>query len=145
MNKIYKIQCSDGTWVNKLYGGTNGSVVTGKIGKLAPERFKLKTVSATIGIRGTDFSGDIMDNREIIRCYSGAISVELDNGGIEDILSGMLIEITDKKVNIRKHTKGLPFEKVIYKAKRLEQKVSDITQKLVKPENLPCKPYQVEE
>ncbi|SHO81054.1 hypothetical protein MNB_SV-15-211 [hydrothermal vent metagenome] len=119
--------------------------VTGKIGKIAPNRFKLKTISATIGIRGTDFSGNIMENREVIRCYSGAISVELDKGGINDILSGMLIEITDKKVNIKKHMKALPFEKVIYKAKRLEEKVSDITQEFKREEELPCKPYEVEE
>jgi len=118
--------------------------VTGKIGKIAPKRFKLKTISATIGVRGTDFSGDIMENREIIRCYSGAISVELDNGGMQNILSGMLIEITDKNVNIKKNIEHIPFEKVIYKTKILTEKVADITQKLLKQEDLPCKPYPTE-
>lgn len=53
--------------------------VTGKIGKLAPERFKVKTVSATIGIRGTDFSALVSDNEEIISCYRGRIVALIDN------------------------------------------------------------------
>ena len=53
--------------------------VTGKIGKLAPERFKVKTVSATIGIRGTDFSALVSDNEEIISCYRGSIVALIDN------------------------------------------------------------------
>ena len=32
--------------------------ITGKIGKIAPDRFKLKTKTATIGIRGTQILGD---------------------------------------------------------------------------------------
>ncbi len=138
----------DGTSNSSLHMKANRGffrTVTGKIGKIAPKRFKLKTISAIIGVRGTDFSGDIMENREIIRCYSGAISVELDNGGIKDILSGMLIEITDKSVNIKRNMKNMPFEKVMYKSKLAPQRVSDITQRLVKPEDIPCKPYEVEE
>lgn len=53
--------------------------VTGKIGKLAPERFKVKTVSATIGIRGTDFSALVSENQEIISCYKGSIVAFIDN------------------------------------------------------------------
>ncbi len=87
--------------------------VTGKIAKLAPKRFKVKTVSATIGIRGPDFSGNIMKKREVFRCYSGAISVKLDKGGVKNLLAGMLIDITDKDVNIKSDLKSLPFEKVI--------------------------------
>jgi len=53
--------------------------VSGKIGKLAPERFKVKTVSATIGIRGTDFGALVSDNKEIISCYRGAITALIDD------------------------------------------------------------------
>ena len=53
--------------------------VTGKIGKLAPERFKVKTVSATIGIRGTDFSALVSEQEEIISCYKGGITAMIDN------------------------------------------------------------------
>ena len=49
--------------------------VTGKIGKLAPERFKVKTSSATIGIRGTDFSVRLQNAIERFRCYSGGIRI----------------------------------------------------------------------
>lgn len=49
--------------------------ITGKIGKLAPERFKVKTASATIGIRGTDFSGNIVGKKAVLKCYSGVITV----------------------------------------------------------------------
>lgn len=69
--------------------------VTGKIGKVAPERFKVKTASATIGIRGTDFSGNIAPEVEVIKCYSGAITVEFD-GGSKDIEAGMMLQLTHK-------------------------------------------------
>ena len=74
--------------------------VTGKIGKLAPERFKVKTASATIGIRGTDFSGDIGVDREIFKCFDGAIFVEFD-GKINELDAGMMMEILGSKFEIQ--------------------------------------------
>ncbi len=76
--------------------------VTGKIGKIAPKRFKLKTRSATIGIRGTDFWGDIAPQKEVIACISGAISIELDRGGNFDIDAGSLIVVEPKKAQVQK-------------------------------------------
>jgi len=49
--------------------------VTGKIGKVAPERFKVRTRSSTIGIRGTDFSVRMYENLEKFKCYSGEIRI----------------------------------------------------------------------
>lgn len=49
--------------------------ITGKIGKLAPERFKIHTKSATIGIRGTDFAAYVDSDYENIACFSGSIEV----------------------------------------------------------------------
>jgi hypothetical protein len=49
--------------------------LSGKIGKIAPERFKLHTRSATIGIRGTDFAAFVSKEVERIGCFSGAIEV----------------------------------------------------------------------
>jgi len=49
--------------------------ITGKIGKLSPERFKIHTKSATIGIRGTDFAAYVDLERENIACFSGSIEV----------------------------------------------------------------------
>jgi len=45
--------------------------ITGKIGKLAPARFKLKTKNATIGIRGTTLAG----NQNRVICERGRIVV----------------------------------------------------------------------
>ena len=53
--------------------------VTGEIGKLAPKRFKIKTVSTTIGIRGTDFSAFVSDKKEIITCHKGQINVLVED------------------------------------------------------------------
>jgi hypothetical protein len=52
--------------------------ITGQIGKLAPNRFNIKTASTTIGIRGTDFSANVSDKKEIITCHKGTISVTVE-------------------------------------------------------------------
>ncbi len=49
--------------------------MSGKIGKIAPNRFKIKTRSATIGIRGTHFMGQIGADSEKIACIRGAITM----------------------------------------------------------------------
>ena len=46
--------------------------VTGQIGKLAPERFKVKTKDATIGIRGTTFTLETNDRFTQLITLSGA-------------------------------------------------------------------------
>jgi len=50
-------------------------VVTGKIGKIAPERFKVQSKSATIGIRGTHFFGLVQKAIEEYGCIGGSISL----------------------------------------------------------------------
>lgn len=57
--------------------------LTGKIGKIVPEKFKVKTPNATIGIRGTEFYVSIGEGREEIVCTSGMISVRNRLGEIE--------------------------------------------------------------
>ncbi len=74
--------------------------VTGKIGKVAPERFKVHTVSATIGIRGTDFSALIKKDLEIIKCYKGIIRVRYE-GGFRDIVAGNFIRITPHNSEVK--------------------------------------------
>ena len=49
--------------------------VTGVIGKIHPEKFKLRTKTANIGIRGTV----IIANQEIVACTSGSIQVSNEN------------------------------------------------------------------
>ena len=74
--------------------------VTGKIGKMAPERFKVKTVSATIGIRGTDFSADIRAGRELIKCYSGVITVKY-NSEESVVVAGMQLELRKENTKVK--------------------------------------------
>lgn len=50
--------------------------ITGKIGKIAPENFKLETKSASIGIRGTQIVTAIEDNNEKIFCTEGQIEIK---------------------------------------------------------------------
>ncbi|MEN8147685.1 MAG: FecR family protein [Campylobacterota bacterium] len=49
--------------------------VTGRIGEIAPQRFKIKTRAATIGIRGTQFMAYVQDDEEKIGCIQGEIIV----------------------------------------------------------------------
>ncbi len=79
--------------------------VTGHIGEVAPERFKVKTTSATIGIRGTDFSvkSDIQGN-ERITCYSGKIFISRNNEGLL-IRAGQTQEKKQNKKAVIKNNK----------------------------------------
>jgi len=56
--------------------------ITGKIGKIAPKRFKVKTANATIGVRGTTIVGEVTANRDIIACSYGQIVVSNDKGSM---------------------------------------------------------------
>lgn len=49
--------------------------VTGKIGKIAPQKFKVRTKAATIGIRGTQFMAYVSEAEEKIGCIQGKIIV----------------------------------------------------------------------
>lgn len=55
-------------------------VITGGIGKIAPHKFSVKTRTATIGIRGTNFTVIVrQDGSFIVYCTYGAISVVYDS------------------------------------------------------------------
>lgn len=55
-------------------------VITGQIGKVAPHKFKVKTKSATLGIRGTNFTIIVLkDGSFISYCTYGAISVSFNS------------------------------------------------------------------
>jgi hypothetical protein len=72
------------------------SAVTGGIGKVAKDRFKLKTKTSTIGIRGTHFQGTVDDAKgeEEIACLSGAITLEIA-GELVDVEAGEVLSIKD--------------------------------------------------
>ena len=94
----------DGTKKSKVTLQANSGyfrTITGRSGKIAPDRFRVKTLNATIGVRGTDFGGYITKDKEIIKCYSGSIWVKLDSGGVKDVLSNMLIEINNNKSTLK--------------------------------------------
>ena len=57
--------------------------ITGAIGKVAPEKFKVHTPNATIGIRGTEFFVEIVKNRVRVICSRGRISVSNRLGEVE--------------------------------------------------------------
>ncbi len=58
--------------------------ITGKIALINPKNFKLKTRTASIGIRGTTFFGEIKeDGKENISCTYGAISVTTPQGMVD--------------------------------------------------------------
>lgn len=64
-------------------------VVTGKIGKLAPENFTLKTKNAQIGIRGTVFAGEVGydgSDEDYISCEDGEVVVRSFRGSEEVVL-----------------------------------------------------------
>lgn len=73
--------------------------MSGKIGKIAPDKFSVKTKTATIGIRGTDFivftspEGDIS-----IFCMQGAITVRSLDDKPMAIEAGKFTKVSDKGV-----------------------------------------------
>ncbi len=73
--------------------------VTGKIGKIAPQRFKIKTKAATIGIRGTQFMASVQNDEEKIGCIKGVIVVYTKDGEYE-IRAGKMIVYKEKKWQI---------------------------------------------
>ena len=66
------------------------SSITGRIGKLNKSKFKLKTKSASIGIRGTI----VKANQETIMCTEGAITVTTNNGISMDVEAGQKTSVT---------------------------------------------------
>ncbi len=62
--------------------------ITGKIGKIAPEKFSIKTKTATIGIRGTEAGCVDKNNLAVCYCSDGGINTDTPLGDV-DIPKGM--------------------------------------------------------
>lgn len=86
--------------------------ITGKIAKISPDRFKLKTKTVTIGIRGTIFSGLLEDGKEEIFCEKGSISVVNAKGFSVNVNKGFKTSISKR---------GVPSKPKAYKASELEK------------------------
>ncbi|MBE0497489.1 MAG: FecR domain-containing protein [Campylobacterales bacterium] len=73
--------------------GTFG-VITGKIGKVAPQNFSIQTRTATIGIRGTHIRGRTGSGGDMIACLRGKIRVtSLGTGASEDVPAGSFTRV----------------------------------------------------
>ncbi len=74
-------------------------VITGRIGKIAPKRFKLSTKTSTIGIRGTNFMVLSKGLDEQIYCLHGAITVD-SNIGKAFVKAGYYVDVTPKVLKL---------------------------------------------
>ena len=69
--------------------------VTGKIGKIAPNRFKIKTKTATIGIRGTTVEVSTSDDGDAVGFSEGHGSVTSDaTGETKNVGTGQMVTVT---------------------------------------------------
>ena len=99
------------------------SAVTGRIGKLSKDRFKLRTKTSTIGIRGTHFQGLITENSEDIACLKGSIFVEVAGESI-DVMAGEILNIKA----------GIPSTPKVLKAVNLEEMEKESVDEQLSPE-----------
>jgi hypothetical protein len=67
--------------------------ITGKIGKIAPKKFKLKTKTATMGIRGTQILFKTDGAHDEIACTEGSISVEGTDGTQVEVKAGSITTV----------------------------------------------------
>jgi len=70
--------------------------ITGRIGKINPNKFKLKTKSASIGIRGTVFFGETSNGKDSISCTQGQIVV-ITSLGIVEVKAGEITKVESGK------------------------------------------------
>ncbi|RXI25038.1 FecR family protein [Aliarcobacter trophiarum] len=68
-------------------------VITGQIGKTNPDKFKLKTKNASIGIRGTEIYGD----ENVVFCTQGAIFVN-SFGVIREVPQGFFLNTFNNQI-----------------------------------------------
>lgn len=106
------------SFVDYMYDGSKNSKVsmnasrgffrsvTGKIGKVAPERFKVNTNLATIGIRGTDFAAQLEEGKAFYKCYSGEIKVSFADKE-RNLLAGEMLHLQ----MVGKTVKEMPLKK----------------------------------
>lgn len=79
--------------------------LTGTIGKIAPDKFKIRTKNATIGIRGTTFIGEVYDTNSTIACTKGTIIVSTAKNSAE-VDAGQMAVIRNDEINVTTLTDG---------------------------------------
>ncbi len=75
---------------NFIKGGMR--TISGAIGKVNRSNYQMNTPFATIGIRGTDYAGDITDDQLLVTVNKGAINVTNDVGNV-DIPAGQTFAV----------------------------------------------------
>lgn len=80
--------------------------ISGKIGKLAPQRFKIKARTSTIGIRGTTYIVRVTGSETSLSTLNGATYMELSTGQTYEVPKGkeLVYNIDTGKVTIQNVT-----------------------------------------
>jgi hypothetical protein len=81
-------------------------VISGKIGKLNPDSFKLQTKTASIGIRGTEILLQLEAEKEKIMCTQGTIIVTMKETNKTIILNvgeSLVVNLTTNKLSVEKN------------------------------------------
>ena len=112
--------------------------ITGKIGKIAPKRFKIKTPTASIGIRGTQIVA-LISKIEKIACLEGKIVVITNLGSVE-VDAGKITEILPKKPPLHPRVYKPEEIKLLLKAAGGEKIVAAPSQKTVTEKKSQKKP-----
>ena len=107
------------------------TTISGKIGKIAPHKFKLKTRTSIIGIRGTKWKTFVGEKSENSVCLEGAITIKKENKRF-DIPAGYML-LTKDGVSRRFKTNMRFFNSLIMKAQS-KQKIK-LLPKLITPQN----------
>ena len=93
---IYEYLFEENKAPKAKFGLLTGAIrtITGKIGKIAPDKFSVETKTALIGIRGTDFTILAREDGGIrAYCTFGAISVSV-NGKIVIVEQGFYVDVS---------------------------------------------------
>lgn len=101
-------------------------VITGEISKIARKNFSLKAQTATIGIRGTVFIGEVGFNVNKLACLQGAIDVKVGNKS-SLINSGKQISFKENKIVKIEALKANDFS--LTKANIIQEKQEEIKAK----------------
>ena len=110
--------------------------ITGKIGKINPKGFRIKTKSASIGIRGTIFTVEITPKDLVMAVQSGATWILPDNQQIPtEVLEGEVVVFDDLKASPLVMEKEA-FQKIEEKSKKKDKKKSDKKKKNAGAPNL---------
>lgn len=96
--------------------------ISGRIGKIAPDRFKLRTNNSTIGIRGTGWITYVNDNVENSLCFKGAITVKTEDETF-DLPAGNMLLMSDGVFKKYEADKDFFYSEV----RRIENKVKNDT------------------